>query len=107
MGESMCGYLEELARKLDALGHPLRLKIIGILAKEGRSMYLSEIASRLGVNRALAKIHLKKLERAGLVKSRVVLLEDEARALRFYDLVEFNLVVNPDKLKEVIDCEEG
>ncbi len=98
--------IEELAEKLDALGHPIRLRILGLLAYEGRSMYLSEIAERLGISRALAKIHLKKLEKAGLVKSRVVLFEEEARALRFYELIDFNITVNPDYLKEVFISEK-
>ncbi len=101
----MCKELEELAKKLDALGHPLRLKIIALLAKEGRSMYLSEIASKLGISRALAKIHLKKLEEAGIVVSKIIVLEDEARAMRFYKLKEFKINVSPEILKEV--CRNG
>ncbi len=97
----MCKELEELAKKLDALGHPLRLKIIALLAREGRSMYLSEIASKLGISRALAKIHLKKLEEAGIVVSKIIVLEDEARAMRFYKLKEFRIHVSPEILKEV------
>ncbi len=101
----MCKELEELAKKLDALGHPLRLKIVALLAKEGRSMYLSEIASKLGISRALAKIHLKKLEEAGIVVSKIIVLEDEARAMRFYKLKEFRINVSPEILKEV--CRNG
>ncbi len=101
----MCKELEELAKKLDALGHPLRLKIVALLAKEGRSMYLSEIASKLGISRALAKIHLKRLEEAGIVVSKIIVLEDEARAMRFYKLKEFRINVSPEILKEV--CRNG
>ncbi|MCD6196209.1 MAG: helix-turn-helix transcriptional regulator [Staphylothermus sp.] len=101
----MCKELEELAKKLDALGHPLRLKIVALLAKEGRSMYLSEIASKLGISRALAKIHLKKLEEAGIVVSKIIVLEDEARAMRFYKLKEFRINISPEILKEV--CRNG
>jgi len=44
----------------------------------------------------------EKLREAGLVESRIVLLEDEARALRFYKLVEFEVHVSPETLgKEV------
>jgi len=101
----VCKELEELAKKLDALGHPLRLKIVALLAKEGRSMYLSEIASKLGISRALAKIHLKKLEEAGIVVSKIIVLEDEARAMRFYKLKEFRINISPEILKEV--CRNG
>ncbi|MDK2914205.1 MAG: hypothetical protein PWQ79_1120 [Thermococcaceae archaeon] len=94
--------VEELARILDGLGHPLRLKIVGVLAKENRPMYLNEIAIALGISRALAKIHLKKLEKAGIVKSRVVIDEKRGMALRFYELVPFDVRISPDILKEVV-----
>ena len=94
---------EELAKMLDGLGHPLRLKIVALLARENRVMYLNEIANSLGINRALAKVHLKKLEAAGIVKSKVVLDEERGKALRFYELVPFNIHLSPDVLKEVVE----
>jgi len=90
---------EELAKKLKALAHPLRLKIVALLAEEGEDLYLNEIANKLGINRALAKIHLKKLENAGIVKSRIVLIEGEARALRYYKLLDFDIHISPELLK--------
>ena len=94
---------EELARILNGLGHPLRLRIVALLARENRAMYLNEIANGLGINRALAKVHLKKLEAAGVVKSRVVLDKDRGKALRFYELVPFDVHISPDILKEVVE----
>jgi predicted ArsR family transcriptional regulator len=91
-----------LSNKLKALAHPLRLRIVTVLVKEGRDMYLNEIAKTLGVNRALAKIHLNKLERADLVQSRVVLVEGEARALRYYHLQDFDLHISPEHLKQEV-----
>lgn len=91
-----------LARKLKALGHPLRLRIVALLATEGGEMYLNEIAGRLEINRALAKIHLKKLEAANIVRSRVVLVEGEAKALRYYKLKNFDIHVSPDLLKKEV-----
>jgi DNA-binding transcriptional ArsR family regulator len=91
--------LEDLAERLEALGHPLRLRILALMAKEDADMYLSEIANRLDISRALAKIHLKKLEKVGFVKSRVVLVEGEAKALRYYKLCDFDISISPDTLK--------
>jgi len=85
--------LNALAEKLDALGHPLRLKIVALLT--GGEMYLNEIAKSLGISRALAKVHLKKLGKAGLVESRVVLVQGEARALRYYKLRDFDIHLSP------------
>jgi len=92
--------LNELGRICKALAHPLRLKIIRLLAREGVDMYLNEIANALGVNRTLAKIHLKKLQGAGMVKSYVVLVEGEARALRYYSLQDFDIHISPELLKQ-------
>ena len=64
-------------------------------------MYLSEIASQVGVSRALAKVHLKKLQKAGLVESRVVLVEGEARALRYYKLVDFDVRITPTVIRDM------
>ena len=68
-----------------------------------KDMYLNEIAVSLGVNRALAKVHLKKLERAGLVKSRVELVEGEAKALRYYKLQDFSFEISPQILRKEVE----
>ena len=98
--------LESLSRKLKALAHPLRLKMVSLLAEEREDMYLTQIANSLGINRALAKIHLKKLEREDFVKSQVVLFEGKAKALRYYRLCDFHIHVSPKLLiKEVKNYE--
>jgi ArsR family transcriptional regulator len=86
--------LVKLALKMDALGHPLRLRFV-VLLYRGGPMYLSELAKRAGVSRALAKVHLIKLQKAGIVKSTVALVPDEAKALRYYELVDFDIRVSP------------
>ena len=92
--------IEQLSAKLKALSHPTALKIVTLLANEGKDMYLNQIAKNLKINRALGKIHLKKLERGGIVKSRVVLVEGEALALRYYKLENFDIHVSPEILKK-------
>ena len=99
--KSLMGKIEEIARTLDALGHPMRLRIIAVLA--GGELYLNEIANKLGINRALAKVHLKKLERAGIVVSRVELVEGEAKALRYYKLQSFDVHVSPQILQKEVE----
>ena len=95
--------IDKLAKTLDALGHPLRLKIVALLAVGEREMYLNEIANELCVNRALAKVHLKKLERAGIVKSRIELAPGEAKALRYYKLQQFEIHVSPQILRKEVE----
>lgn len=105
---SSCRELEELARLLDGLAHPIRLAIVALLARHGE-MYLAEIATALGVSRALAKIHLKKLESAGIVKSTVALEKGKAVAKRFYKLAWLGeLRVTPSSLASLLDqCRGG
>lgn len=98
----MSGF-EELGDKLHALSHPMRMKIILLLVKEKKQMYLNEIANSLETNRALAKIHLKKLEQAEIVKSWIVLLDGEARALRYYKLLDFDIHITPKLLEEEVN----
>jgi DNA-binding transcriptional ArsR family regulator len=93
--------LEKLGNTLDALGHPLRLKAVAALSKG--DLYLAQIAEELEVSRALAKVHLMKLERAGLVESRVVLIENQAKALRYYRLKQFEVDINPETIKKMVD----
>jgi ArsR family transcriptional regulator len=92
-------YFKSLSVKMKALAHPIRIRILALLANESEDMYLNQIANKLEINRALAKIHLKKLERGGIVKSRVVLVEGEARALRYYKLQDFDIHISPEILK--------
>jgi predicted transcriptional regulator len=87
----------DLIEKLSALGHEYRLKILTSLT-DGEK-YLSEIAREVGISRALAKVHLNKLYKAGLVETRIVLMEDEARALRYYKLKDFHIEISPSELK--------
>jgi ArsR family transcriptional regulator len=93
-------YIKSLSVKMKALAHPVRLGIVVLLANEVKDMYLNQIANKLEINRALAKIHLKKLEKGGIVKSRVVLVEGEARALRYYKLQDFDIHISPEILRK-------
>jgi len=95
--------IEKEADKLAALGHPTRLMILMELTK-GEN-YLSDIAKNVGISRALAKVHLKKLREAGLVESKILVLEDEARALRFYKINDFNVNISTDRLAEEVKKE--
>ena len=65
MGSSDLDKYEESINVFDALSHPVRIKIIGILT-QGRQ-YVSELARLVNVSRPLLYMHLKKLETAGLV----------------------------------------
>lgn len=81
-----------VANTLEGLAHPQRIRIVGALA-EGRQ-YVSELARRLGMNRPLLHMHLRRLERAGLVESSLE-LSPEGKAMRFYSVVQFDIHLTP------------
>lgn len=83
--------------KLLALASPHRLRIVAELGK-GRN-YVSQIARVVGMSRPLVQMHLSKLEAAGIVSSRLELSED-GKAMRFYELLPFSLVLEPKTIIE-------
>jgi len=54
----------------EALASSVRLKIIRLLSK--KSMNIKEIATELGLSSAIMTLHIRKLEKAGIVKSERV-----------------------------------
>jgi predicted transcriptional regulator len=83
----------DLVEALAALGNPHRLQIITALLNE--TNYVSQLAREIGISRPLLIMHLKKLEDAGLVKSRLELSGD-GRAMRYYEVVKFDIHLTPE-----------
>lgn len=86
---------EDYINVFDALSHPVRIKIIGILA-EGRQ-YVSELARLVNISRPLLYMHLKKLENARLVTSAMEISES-GKAMKYYALEDFELQVTKELL---------
>lgn len=89
---------EDYINVFDALSHPARIKIIGILA-EGRQ-YVSELARLVNISRPLLYMHLKKLETARLVTSAMEISES-GKAMKYYALEDFELQVTKELLNEL------
>ena len=89
---------EDYVNVFDALSHPARIKIIGILA-EGRQ-YVSELARLVNISRPLLYMHLKKLETARLVTSTME-LSDSGKAMKYYVLEDFDLQVTKELLNQL------
>lgn len=89
---------EDYINVFDALSHPVRIKIIGILA-EGRQ-YVSELARLVNISRPLLYMHLKKLETARLVASAMEISES-GKAMKFYSLENFGIEVTKELLGEL------
>jgi DNA-binding transcriptional ArsR family regulator len=83
---------DELLEVLQALSNPHRLRVLNVLV-DGRN-YVSQIARQLQISRPLLQIHLRKLERAGLVSS-VLELTEGGRSVKFYEVTPFSLLLTP------------
>jgi len=60
--------LETKAQILKTLGHPVRLKIVALLA--GKSAYVFDLMESLDIRQALLSQHLKVMKDHGLLKAR-------------------------------------
>jgi len=83
----------DLLEALSALANPHRLQIITALVNE--TNYVSQLAREIGISRPLLIMHLKKLEDARLVKSRLELSGD-GKAMRYYEVVNFDIRLTPE-----------
>ena len=90
----------ELLAMLNALAHPQRLRILAALGA-GQS-HVSQLARELGMGRPLLHLHLKRLEAAGLIQGRLELSE-EGRAMRFYEVAPFSVVITPDVIATAVE----
>jgi DNA-binding transcriptional ArsR family regulator len=90
----------ELLNVLAAIGHPQRLRVIDALA-EGR-VHVSELARRLGLSRPLLYLHLERLERAGLVVGELELATETGRAMKYYELVPFDVHITLDTVRKAL-----
>ncbi|HIH96338.1 MAG TPA: winged helix-turn-helix transcriptional regulator [Thermoplasmata archaeon] len=92
--------MEKLLKICEALDNRHRLRIIALLAE--RRKYISELARELGVSRPLLYLHLEKLENAGIIRGYSE-LNGEGRARKYYELTDFKLHLNAQKIKEVVE----
>jgi ArsR family transcriptional regulator len=88
----------DLLEALSALANPHRLQIITALVNE--TNYVSQLAREIGISRPLLIMHLKKLEDAGLVKSRLELSGD-GKAMRYYEVVDFDIHLTPGFISKI------
>lgn len=86
-----------LLEALSALANPHRLQIITALVNE--TNYVSQLAREIGISRPLLIMHLKKLEDAGLVKSRLELSGD-GKAMRYYEVLAFDIRLTPELISK-------
>jgi len=99
--------LDEVIALCGALSNRHRLSIIAALlsGKEKKKYTISELAMELEISRPLLYLHLQKLEEVGIVKGKTELGKGK-RARRYYELCDFELCLNVEKVKEMLETEE-
>ncbi len=87
----MLNTYEGFVKVFEALSHPARIKILGVLASE--SQYVSELSRMLNISRPLLYMHLRKIEAAGLIEGYTE-ISASGKANKYYRLVEFEFIIN-------------
>lgn len=86
---------EDYTKLFDALSHPMRIKIIGILSEKRR--YVSELAKLVNMSRPLLYMHLKKLEDAAIVTGSYE-ISDLGKSMKYYEVKSFAINLTPELL---------
>ena len=97
----MVDSLQQIVDIGEALAHPVRLKLLYLLAEKERYVY--ELAKDLNLSRQVINLHLKRLEKAGFVESDLRLEEDDMRAKKFFRLKEFDVSLSMEDLKRFFE----
>jgi DNA-binding transcriptional ArsR family regulator len=91
---------DQILAMLAALASPHRLRILAALHANGRN-YVSRLAREVGISRPLLHLHLRKLQEAGLVASRLE-LSVEGKALNYFEVNDFRLDLTPSAVAEAV-----
>ncbi len=91
---------DQLLKILEALANPHRLKIIALL--EGRRVHVSQLAREAQISRPLLYMHLKRLQEAELVTSKIE-LSDDGKAMNYFELVAFSIEISPNSILHAAD----
>jgi len=94
--------VEDLVRVGRALSNPLRVRILLMLAR--KPTFIQDVAQSLHIPYALAHMHLKILEEAGLVEGSYVVEERPKPHLRkVYRVRDFRLVIDRELLERLAE----
>ncbi|MCX7522151.1 winged helix-turn-helix domain-containing protein [Microbacterium sp. STN6] len=92
----------QLIARLSAIASPHRFRIIAALA--GETLHVSELARRLQMSRALLYMHLQRLEEQGYVSGHLE-LSDDGKALKFFEVVPFDLSLDVPAIVAAVESE--
>jgi len=87
-----------MVRVLKVLSVELRLQILVLLSERPRYAY--ELARELGISYPLVHLHLRALERAGLIVSEYEVAEG-GKLRRYYRVRDFRIEISPESLRSM------
>src|SRR5688572_26283441 len=87
----------DLVEALPPLATRTRLRFFRRLFNKPNNV--SQLAREIGISRPLLIMHLKKLEDAGLVRSKLELSGD-GKAMRYYEVVSFDIRLTPELISK-------
>ena len=94
--------MEDLMKVGRALSNPLRVRILLMLVKN--PTFIQDVAQSLHIPYALAHMHLKILEEAGLIEGSYVVEEQPRPHLRkVYRVRDFRLVIDRQLLERLAE----
>ena len=95
--------MDEIIHLCEVLSNKHRLRIIAALSEKRKYTY--ELVKELEISRPLLYLHLRNLEEVGILKGKTELGKGN-RAMRYYELCDFELCLNGRKIKEMAENEE-
>ncbi|WP_423793198.1 ArsR/SmtB family transcription factor [Methanocaldococcus indicus] len=93
--------LENVVKICDALSNPIRLKILYILDNKPMSIY--ELSKILNLSRPVLYAHIKKLEKANLIESNLIV--ENNRTKRIYKAKKFNFYIDNKVIEKLFKSE--
>ena len=85
----------DYTKLFDALSHPMRIKVVGILSEKRR--YVSELAKIMNMSRPLLYMHLKKLEEAAIITGSYEISET-GKSMKYYEIKSFDIHLTAELL---------
>lgn len=93
---------DRLLTVVSALANPHRLRILALLARQGRT-HVSQLARDARMSRTLLYLHLQRLEAGGLVRGELELSRTDGRALKYFEVVPFDLRLTPELVEAAVE----
>ncbi len=94
-----CREVDALASLFKVLSSPTRIAILILCSK--REVSTRELREKLGISKPLLLAHIRKLVKAGLLESRLVVDEEKGRVIRLYRTTDFEVCISRDLLGEL------